>query len=283
MFDAPPHCPLSLYLCGRYLEWSGGAWPAHLIHDMSTATLTFYSEIGGLKRTAPLGLLAQARRGDPEAFAEMASPYMSTVYQRARRLTGNPADAEDVSQEALLKAWSRLEQFSGSEEESGNDFRAWISRIGANSSIDLLRQRRDAKMVSLEERRSPDEDTLGSGIAAREDNPEERCARREMGRILADAIVRLPPDLRRVCLLRDVLRYSTQEVAERLGVSIVAVRLRLFRAHRRLRENLEEALRPKIRRAEQSAREARTPTRAPARSRESFLPLGAAAGYACGD
>jgi RNA polymerase sigma-70 factor, ECF subfamily len=248
---------------------------------MSTATLAFYSEISGRERSAPVGLLAQARRGNPEAFAEMVSPYMQTVYQRARRLTGNTADAEDVSQEALLKAWSRLEQFSGNEEQPSGDFRAWISRIGANSSIDLLRQRRDAKMVSLEERRSPDEETLGNGIAAREDNPEERCARREMGRLLADAIVRLPPDLRRVCLLRDVLRYSTQEVAERLGVSIVAVRL--FRAHRRLRENLEEALRPKIQRAEQSAREARSSARAAGRSRERFLPLGAAAGYACGD
>jgi RNA polymerase sigma-70 factor (ECF subfamily) len=261
----------------------GGAWTAHLTRDMSTTTLTLCSEIGGLERSASLGLLAHARRGNPEAFAEMVSPYMSTVYQRARRLTGNPADAEDVSQEALLKAWSRLEQFSGSEEESGSDFRAWISRIGANSSIDLLRQRRDAKMVSLEERRSPDEETLGSGIAAREDNPEERCARREMGRLLADAIVRLPPDLRRVCLLRDVLRYSTQEVAERLGVSIVAVRLRLFRAHRRLRENLEEALRPKIQRAQHSAREERSPARAATRSRDRFLPMNAAAGYACGD
>src|SRR6266852_2775876 len=85
----PSNVPLSPYLCARCTDWRGGAWPAHLSPDMSTATLTFYSEIAGLKRSAPLGLLAQARQGDPEAFAEMASPYMSTVYQRARRLTGN--------------------------------------------------------------------------------------------------------------------------------------------------------------------------------------------------
>jgi RNA polymerase sigma-70 factor (ECF subfamily) len=250
---------------------------------MSAAAWAFYSEICGPEGGARAGLLAQARRGNPEAFAEMVSPHVPTLYQRARRLTGNTADAEDVSQEALLKAWSRLEQFSGKEEEPAGDFRAWISRIGANSSIDLLRQRRDSKMVSLEERRSPDEETLGSGIAAREDNPEERYARREMGRLLADAIVRLPPDLRRACLLRDVLRYSTQEVAERLGVSIVAVRLRLFRAHRRLRENLVEALRPKTPRPERRAMRERARTHAAERSREGFLPLGAAAGYACGD
>src|ERR1700736_1685924 len=174
---------------------------------MNAVPFAFYPGIRGPEWGTRRSLLEQARRGSPEAFAEMVAPYTTTLYQRARRLTGNPADAEDASQEALLKAWSRLEQFSGSEEESGSDFRAWISRIGANSSIDLLRQRRDAKMVSLEERRSPDEETLGSGFAAREQNPEELCARREMGRLLADAVVTLPPDLRRTCLLRDGLPY----------------------------------------------------------------------------
>jgi predicted RNA polymerase sigma factor len=68
-----------------------------------------------------------------------------------------------------------------------------------------------------------------------------------MGQLLAKAIVQLPPDLRQACLLRDVLHYSTQEVASRLGISVVAVRLRLFRAHRRLREKLQDSLRPAAR------------------------------------
>ena len=68
-----------------------------------------------------------------------------------------------------------------------------------------------------------------------------------MGRLLAKAIVQLPPDLRQACLLRDVLHYSTQEVASRLGISVVAVRLRLFRARRRLREKLQDGLRPNAR------------------------------------
>ena len=79
---------------------------------------------------------------------------------------------------------------------------------------------------------------------AREDNPEERFARREMRKLMADAITQLAPDLRQVCLLRDVLQYSTQEVAERLGISAMAVRLRLFRAHRRLREMLNVSMQP---------------------------------------
>jgi RNA polymerase sigma-70 factor, ECF subfamily len=254
---------------------------------MSAAPLTFYSDyprISGIGRSAKPSLLAQARCGNRDAFAEMVSPYMTTVYQRARRLTGNSADAEDVSQEALLKAWSRLEQFSGKQDENADDFRAWLARIAGNTSIDLLRQRRDGKIVSLEERRGPDENTLGDGIPVQEDNPEEQCARRETGRLLADAIRQLPPDLRQACLLRDVLQYSTQEVAERLGISVVAVRLRLFRAHRRLRETLQNAARPIGRRADRNASGARTRRERTSEKRhEEFLPLSAAAGYACGD
>src|SRR5207253_5500076 len=90
----------------------------------------------------------------------------------------------------------------------------------------------------LEEPTGTREETVGSRIAARYDNPEERFARREIGKRMADSIRQLAPELRHVCLLRDVLEYSTQEVAQRLGVSSLTVRLRLFRARRRLRENL---------------------------------------------
>src|SRR5260370_3640763 len=203
---------------------------------MSAATVTLCLDAPPRGRSS---LLAQARNGNPDAFGEMISPYMPTLYRRARGLTGNLADAEDVSQEAVLKAWSRLEQFAGKQDESMDDFRAWISRIAANTSIDLLPQRRDGKIASLDQRKGQSEETIGSSIESEQLDPEERCARREMGRLLAKAIVQLPPDLRQACLLRDVLHYSTQDGASRLGISVVAVRLRLVRAHRRLREKLQ--------------------------------------------
>src|SRR6266403_393239 len=239
---------------------------------MSAAPFTFYAEPPRPRRS----LLTEARNGNPEACAEMVSPYLPTLYRRARGLTGNTADAQDVSQEAVLKAWSRLEQFTGKQDESIDDFRAWISRIATNSSIDLLRQRRDGKIASLDEHKGQSEETLGSGIASEDQDPEERCARREMGRLLAKAILQLPPDLRQACLLRDVLHYSTQEVAGRLGISIVAVRLRLFRAHRRLREKLQVSLQPSASPGAAARQESQRPAR-------SFVPLSAAPGYASGD
>jgi RNA polymerase sigma-70 factor (ECF subfamily) len=245
---------------------------------MSAAPVTVYIE-GAQRRR--LSLLAQARRGDGEAFAEMVTPYLPTLYRRARGLTGSPADAEDVSQEAVLKAWTRLEQFAGKQDESVDDFRAWISRIASNTSIDLLRQRRDGKISSLDEHKGQSEETLGSSLPVDELDPEENCARREMGRLLAKAIVQLPPDLRQACLLRDVLQYSTQEVASRLGISIVAVRLRLFRAHRRLREKLQDSLQPKARRIPTAARA--VPHYGMRSSSRRFASLSAGAEFASGD
>jgi RNA polymerase sigma-70 factor (ECF subfamily) len=247
---------------------------------MSAAPIAFCSEFGGLEGCGRQGLLLRARAGDREAFIEMVSPHLETMTRRARRLTGNAADAEDVSQEALLKAWSRLEQFSGKQDENADDFRAWLARIAGNTSIDVLRQRRDGKMLSLQQPHGSSEETLGSGIATPDDNPEQRFARREMGRMLAEAILQLPAELRQACLLRDVMHFSSQEVADRLGISVVAVRLRLFRARRRLREKLEEALRPKLRRAEHLP-PAQKRGRAIEKGRAGFLPL--SAGYASGD
>jgi RNA polymerase sigma-70 factor, ECF subfamily len=223
--------------------------------------------------------LQRARRGDRQAFAAVVTPYLPSLFRRARGYTGNVADAEDVSQETLLKAWSRLEQFNGKQDATVDEFRAWVSRIAANSSIDLLRQRRDGKLLSLEEPKGIHDETLGGTLPAPEHDPEERCARREMGRLLGNAILQLPRDLRQACLLRDVMHYSTEEVADRLGISIVAVRLRLFRAHRRLREKLQGELRPRG--------EARSAFRGRYDRRErttgAFSPLNAVASFASGD
>lgn len=235
-----------------------------------------------LDSTTRAGLLLQARKGDRESLAKLILPYGPGLYLGALRLTRNPAEAEDVRQEAFLKAISRLEQFNGSQEETRDDLHAWVSRIAANASIDVIRKRRDGKILSLEEPSGVGDETLGSNVAAREKNPEERFRRREMRQHLADAIKQLAPELRQVCLLRDVLQYSTQETAERVGISAMAVRLRLFRGHRRLREKLSIALETKKVR-QTHARVAPIPVRDAGRKRESRIPLRAFAECACGD
>ncbi len=229
------------------------------------------------------GLLLRARKGDRESLAKLILPYAPGLYLGALRLTRNPADAEDVRQDALMKAMTRLEQFAGTPGENRDNLYAWVSRIAANASIDVIRKRRDGRLFSLEEQIGAGEETLGSNVAACGDNPEERFARREMRRLMADAIMQLTPDLRQVSLLRDVLQYSTQEVAERLGISAMAVRLRLFRAHRRLREKLSAALQPAKQRQARAAAAIQKARRGEECKREQRVPLTAFAECACGD
>jgi len=233
--------------------------------------------------TARSALLLEARKGDRESLAKLILPYAPGLYLGALRLTRNPADAEDVRQAAFLKTMTRLEQFAGTGGENRDDLHAWVSRIAANASIDVIRKRRDGKLFSLEEPSGAGEETLGSNVPGCEDNPEERFARREMRKLMADAIKQLAPDMRQVCLLRDVLQYSTQEVAERLGISAMAVRLRLFRAHRRLREKLSMALESAKQRKARAAAVVEIARRGEERKREQRVPLVAFAECACGD
>jgi RNA polymerase sigma-70 factor (ECF subfamily) len=216
-----------------FLSLTLGDCPAIPLGVMSTTTLSFET----VTRSA---LLFQAQRGHRESLAKLLLPYAAGLYLGALRLTRNHSDAEDARQDAFLKVISRLGQFVGARavDEKRDDLRAWVSRIGANTSIDLIRKRRHGKLFSLEDPAGAGEETLGSTITTRNHNPEERFARREMRGLMARSIRQLAPDLRRVCLMRDVLEYSTQEVADRLGVTPLTVRLRLFRARRQLREKL---------------------------------------------
>jgi RNA polymerase sigma-70 factor, ECF subfamily len=233
-----------------------------------------------LQNHEPSTLLAEARLGNREAFAALVLPYAPRLYRRALRLTGNPADAEDAQQEALMKAFTRIDQFSGNQNEFQNDLNAWVTRITSNTSIDLLRQRRDSKHVPLENSDPEVGENFAEHLAAHGATPEENYARREIRSLLARAITQLPSDLRQVCLLRDVLQYSTQEVAERLGISSVAVRLRLFRAHRRLHDDLRAVLRRKHPRTPPFTA---TPKPAPRPAVKKFLGLPAVPECACGD
>ncbi len=236
--------------------------------------------LDGATRSA---LLLRARKGDRESLAKLILPYAPGLYLGALRLTRNPADAEDVRQDAFLKAMTRLEQFAGTPGENRDDLHAWVSRIAANASIDVIRKRRDGRLFSLEEPNGASDETMGSNVTACEHNPEERFARREMRKLMADAITQLAPEMRQVCLLRDVLQDSTQEVAERLGISAMAVRLRLFRAHRRLREKLSMALQPAKERQARAAEAVQIARRGEERKRKQRVPLAAFAECACGD
>src|SRR5204863_1936984 len=135
--------------------------------------------LDGASRSA---LLLQARGGDCESLARLILPYAPGLYLGALRVTRNPADAEDVRQDAFLKVMTRLEQFVGNPAENRDDLHAWVSRIAANASIDVIRKRRDGRLFSLDEPSGTGEETLGSNfrrekIILRNASPAAKCAR----------------------------------------------------------------------------------------------------------
>jgi RNA polymerase sigma-70 factor, ECF subfamily len=185
------------------------------------------------------GLLAKALAGDREAFGDLVMPYTPNLRRLAFRLTANDADAEDACQEALLKAFQKLHQFSGTPAGIRDELHAWLKKIVKNVAIDMLRRNRFRKTISLDETPGDLEGRAREEIRSWDENPEELLAQRQSLNLFAAAIAELPRHLRQVCLLSDVLQYSTQEMAAGLGISPMAVRTRLFRARGRLRMTLQ--------------------------------------------
>lgn len=181
-------------------------------------------------------LVAEARGGNAEAFTTLVNQYDRNIYRLALNITGNREDAEDVLQEAFLKAYSNLGQFHGE-----SRFYTWLVRIAVNEALMKLRKRRGDRTVSLDEPVETDEaKLLPREIEDWGDNPEQRYAKTQMQEILAEAITGLEPGFRSVFLLRDVENFSTEETAGMLGLSVPAVKSRLLRARLRLRQRLNK-------------------------------------------
>lgn len=178
-------------------------------------------------------VLERARAGDAEAFTELVRQYDKKIFRIAKHITQNDEDAEDVLQDAFLKAYEHLGGFHGD-----SKFYTWIVRIAVNEALMKLRKRKGDKTVPLDEPVDTGEDMVVREIAVWDDNIEERLGRSELGGILDQAVDSLKPDFRTVFVLRDIEELSTEETAEALGISIPAVKSRLLRARLQLREKL---------------------------------------------
>jgi RNA polymerase sigma-70 factor (ECF subfamily) len=172
------------------------------------------------------------------AFTELVNRYERNIYRLARHITQNDEDAEDVLQEAFLKAFANLKQFQGQ-----SKFYTWLVRIAVNESLMKLRRRKADKIVSLDERLETEDDSVPREIADWSENPEQQYSRAEMQGFLTRAIDSLSPGFRTVFLLRDVEELSTEETASALNLSIPAVKSRLLRARLQLREKLNRIFR----------------------------------------
>jgi RNA polymerase sigma-70 factor, ECF subfamily len=185
-----------------------------------------------------LVLVRAAKGGDVSAFEELVKRYDRNVFRIAQHITQNREDAEDVVQDAFLKAYGNLAQF-----QEQSKFYTWLVRIAVNEALMKLRRRRPERMVSLDEDVKTDEDSIPREVADWSPNPEQQYNQGELKQILTKTINGLPPSFRTVFVLRDVEGLSTEETAEALNLSIPAVKSRLLRARLQLRERLSKYFR----------------------------------------
>jgi RNA polymerase sigma-70 factor, ECF subfamily len=187
-----------------------------------------------------VALVNSARGGDVHAFETLVQKYDRQIFRIAQHITQNREDAQDVVQDAFLKAYEKLDQFQGN-----SKFYTWLVRIAVNESLMRLRKRRTGKMVSIDEDIETDEGSVPRDLADWSPNPEQNYGQSELAEILRKTIQGLPHGFRIVFVLRDVDGLSTEETAETLGLSIPAVKSRLLRARLQLRERLSRYFRKK--------------------------------------
>jgi RNA polymerase sigma-70 factor (ECF subfamily) len=183
------------------------------------------------KAAADAQLIAQAQRGDEEAFAALFETHKRRVYSLCLRMTGNVAEAEDLSQEAFLQLFRKISTFRG---ESA--FSTWLHRLVVNVVLMHLRKK-GLQQVSLDEM-----DTSQEEPVKRDYGDEDRRLMGSIDRItLGRAIGELPPGYRAVFVLHDMEGYEHNEIAQILNCSIGNSKSQLHKARMKLREWLREA------------------------------------------
>jgi RNA polymerase sigma-70 factor (ECF subfamily) len=173
-------------------------------------------------------LVRAVQRGEKGAMDDLIRGTYADVYAMCRRLLGDSADAADATQEVYVRVVRSVLGFRG---EAA--FGTWLHRITSNVCMTMLRKRGD---VRARGQSAGALDAVFDDIASRESGPEERVEGADLARRTARALTELPEDAREVVVLRDVQGLSTKETAEVLGISEGAVKVRLHRAHARLRE-----------------------------------------------
>ena len=168
--------------------------------------------------------LEEARRGDREAFGKLIGAYQTPVFNLAYRMLGNADEAEQASQEAFIRAWTRLDRY-----DPAHKFSTWLLSITSNYCIDQIRKRR-ALLLSIDEP-IPAHPAL---MSEQETGPEARVAEAEQQMVVQNLLETLPADYRQAVVLRYWYDMSYEEIAEVMETTVSAIKSRLFRARRQL-------------------------------------------------
>ena len=168
--------------------------------------------------------LEQARQGDQTAFCQLVEAYQGPVYNLAYRMLGNASEAEDAAQETFVRMYTKLHTYRPSRK-----FSSWVFAIASHYCVDRLRRRRFS-LLSL------DDEPVAMTISSHKHGPEDVALRQEVRDEVQGLVDRLSPAYRVPLILRYWHDLSYAEIADVMGLSVPAVKSRLYRARLQLAE-----------------------------------------------
>ncbi len=182
-------------------------------------------------------LVKRARRGDLAAYDELVKRYQERIYATIYHMTSNHEDANDLAQEAFIKAFQALKSFKG-----GSSFYTWLYRIAVNKTINFLKQRKHKHHFSLNDLDFNTEHNPDLVALISEKTPHRDAGLAELQKKLNESLLKLSEPHRMVVVLHDVQGVSHDEIAEIMGCNVGTVRSRLFYARQQLQGHLSEYL-----------------------------------------
>jgi RNA polymerase sigma-70 factor (ECF subfamily) len=180
---------------------------------------------GAAGELVPAHLIDRCKSGDEDAWRELVEATYREVYSLCVRILRDPEDASEATQETYVKAWRGLKKFRGDAQ-----FTTWLYRVAANAAISQQRAR-----ARRWQRETKAEDEVLQQIPGTASTEDAAGAKLELG-VIEQALARLPEIYRSAIVLRDVYGLTLEEMAKELGVSVVAAKVRLHRARKRLRD-----------------------------------------------
>lgn len=180
-------------------------------------------------------LIKKAKKGDSAAFSDLMEQHFAMIYNLALRMSGNPDDASDLTQEVMIKLFKNIGAFEGK-----SKFSTWVYRVASNTCLDELRKIKRKKTVSLDAEYETEDGSVGYEAEDTAPTPDVSAERSELKTIVAKAVSRLGEEYRTAVILRDINGLSYTEIAEVIGCSVGTVKSRISRGRANLKEILEK-------------------------------------------